>query len=150
MRPTRHLSRRLLIASLFASCAVMPSHAAPPAHGDAAKEADEKEVARSIDLRGLVFPVFDEKGKLKNYIFVNARMLVGNGNDPWKVREKAHLIRDAVVRAAHRTSFNVHGDFEKLDEGRAAAECIKAANEELGGKDILVTMTFTQIASRGS
>jgi hypothetical protein len=145
-----HLSRRLLIASFAACYAVAPSQAAPPAHGDAAEEADEKEVARSIDLRGLVFPVFDEKGKLKNYIFINARMLVGAGNDPWKVREKAHLIRDAVVRAAHRTSFNVKGDYTKLDEAFAAAECIKAANAGLGEKDVLVTMTFTQIASRGS
>jgi hypothetical protein len=145
----RHLSRRLLIASLAACCAVTPSHAAPPANPAAAEDADEKEVARSIDLRGLVFPVFDEKGKLKNYIFVNARMLVANGKDPWKVREKAHLIRDAVVRAAHRTSFNVKGDYTKLDEKLAAAACIKAGNEGLGEKDVLVTMTFTQIASRG-
>jgi hypothetical protein len=141
------LSRRLLIASLTACCAALPAHSAPPAHVDPAEEADEKEVARSIDLRGLVFPVFDEKGKLKNYIFINARMLVGSGKDPWKYREKAHLIRDAVVRAAHRTSFNVKGDYTRLDEKRAAAECIKAANEGLG-ETVLVTMTFTQITSQ--
>lgn len=148
MRPTR-LSRRLLIASAVACCGAMSAHAAPPTHGDAAEEADEKEVARSIDLRGLVFPVFDEDGRLKNYIFINARMLVAQGKDPWKVREKAHLIRDAVVRAAHRTSFNIAGDYTRLDEKLAAAECIKAANEGLG-ENVLVTMTFTQIASQGS
>lgn len=110
--------------------------------------AEEKEVARSVSLDGLVFPVFDEKGKLKNYLFVNARMLVGSGKDPWKYREKQHFIRDAVLRAAHRTSFNAKGDFAKLDEKFAAAECLKAGNAAVGESDALVSMTFTQIASQ--
>jgi hypothetical protein len=109
---------------------------------------DEAEVARSIDLSGLVFPVFDQNRKLKNYIFVNARMLAGPGKDVWKYREVQHFIRDAIVRAAHRVSFCVAGNYKKLDEKLAAAECLKAANEVVGEKDALVTMTFTQIASQ--
>ncbi len=142
------LSRRLLMAAAAACWAAAPASAAPPAHGDAAKEADEKEVARSIELRGLAFPVFDDTGELKNYIFINARLLVVAGKDPWKYREKAHLVRDAVLRAAHRTSFNMKGDYTRLDEKLAAVACLKAANESLGEKDVLVTMTFTQITSQ--
>jgi hypothetical protein len=98
---------------------------------------------------GLVFPVFDENRKLKNYLFVNARMLAGPGKDVWKYREQQHFIRDAIVRASHKVSFNVKGDFKKLDEKLAAAECLKAANEVIGEPNALVQMTFTQIASQG-
>src|ERR1700754_4622331 len=76
---------------------------------------NEKEVSRSVELGGLAFPVFQKDGKLKGYLFANARMLVGPGKDPWKYRNQAHFIRDAVIRSAHRTSFNVEGDFNKLD-----------------------------------
>ncbi|MDP3738920.1 MAG: hypothetical protein Q8R02_16120 [Hyphomonadaceae bacterium] len=143
--------RRLFIAAFAALLATAPAHAAPPAggHGEEEKQtADEKEIARSVELGGLVFPIFDAKGKLKNYLFVNARMLVGPGRDPFKYRDKGHFIRDAVVRAAHRTSFAMKDDVNKLDEKLAAAECLKAANQSIGEKDALVTMTFTQIASQ--
>jgi hypothetical protein len=144
--------RKLFFAALAAfAAASLPAGAAPPApaHGESADDANEKEIARSVELGGLVFPMFDEKRKLKNYIFVSARMLAGPNKDPWKYREQAHFIRDAVIRAAHRTSFNVKGDYNKLDEKLAAAECLKAANEILGEKDALVTMSFKSIASQG-
>ena len=141
--------RKLFFAVLALLAAAPPALSAPPEHGDAVEGApDEKEVARSVELGGLVFPVFDEKGKLKNYIFVSARMLVAEGRDPWKYREKGHFIRDAVVRAAHKTSFNMKGDYTKLDEKTASAECLKVANAVIGEKDVLVSMTFTQIASQ--
>ena len=143
--------RRLLLAALIALAAA-PSYAAPPApaHGDAkdAKDAKDSEVARSIDLGGLVFPMFDSEGTLKNYVFVNARMVVAPGKDQWKYREKAHIIRDSIVGAAHRTSFDLKGDYTRLDEERAAKECLKVANESIGEKDALVTMMFVQVASQ--
>jgi hypothetical protein len=142
------LQRHLFFAALIA-LATLPSEAAPPApaHGEAT-EAKDSEVARSIDLGGLVFPMFDDKGKLQNYLFVNARMVVAPGKDQWKYREKAHIIRDSIVRIAHRTSFDLNGDYTKLDEALAAKECIKVANESIGEKDALVTMMFTQVASQ--
>jgi hypothetical protein len=144
------MNRRRLFLAAFAVFAVAPALAAPPSggHGESSETPDEREVARSIDLGGLVFPVFTSDHKLKNYLFVNARMKVADGKDPWKYREKAHMIRDAVVRAAHRTSFSSKDDSTKLDEKLAAAECLRVANDAVGEKDALVTMTFTQIASR--
>ena len=109
---------------------------------------NEKEVARSVELGGLAFPVFQKDGKLKGYLFANARMLVAPGKDPWKYRNQAHFIRDAVIRTSHRTSFNVDGDFNKLDEKLAERECLKAANDVVGEPGALVSMTFTQIASQ--
>jgi hypothetical protein len=92
--------------------------------------------------------VFDKKRKLKNYLFISARMLAGPGKDVWKYREQQHFIRDAIVKTSHKISFHAKGDFKKLDEKVAAAECLKAANGVVGETDALVTMTFTQIASR--
>ena len=146
------MSRRDLLAaaSLAVSAAVLTAFpAAAQEHGaEGGGEASEAEVARSIELGGMVFPVFDEKRKLKNYLFINARMLAGPGKDVWKYREDQHFIRDAIVRASHRVSFHQQGNFKKLDEKLAAAECLKAANAVLKEKDALITMTFTQIASR--
>jgi hypothetical protein len=148
MRFTR---REIVVAAtLTAALAPAASAFAPPGAAPAggSETPSEAEVARSLELGGLVFPVFDEKLKLKNYLFVSARMLAGPGKDVWKYREQQHFIRDAILRASHRVSFNVKGDFKKLDEKVAAAECLKAANQVVGEADALVTMTFTQIASR--
>lgn len=139
----RELLTAVSVAAVIAAfpSAIAQEHAAPGAP-------DEAEVARSIDMGGLVFPIFDEKLKLQNYLFISARLLAGPGKDVWKYREQQHFIRDAIVRASHKVSFNVKGDYKKLDEKLAAAECLKAANEVLGEKDALVTMTFTQVASQ--
>jgi hypothetical protein len=101
-----------------------------------------------VELGGMVFPVFDEKRKLRNYLFIGARMLAGPGKDVWKYREQQHFIRDAIVRASHKVSFHQKDNYKKLDEKLAAAECLKAANAVLREQNALVTMTFTQIASR--
>ncbi len=144
-------SRRSFLAVTAGALALSASaHAAPPKGEASTPEqiASEKEIARSIELGGLVFPVFDEDQNLRNYLFVNARMLVADGKDPWKYREQSHFIRDAVIRASHRISFHTAADMSKLDEKRAAIESLKAANAALGETGVLVSMTFTQIASQ--
>lgn len=144
----RTLAPILASVILAASAVAAPPKGKTEAAAEAAGEASEKEIARSIELGGLAFPVFDEDRELLNYFFINGRMLAGPGKDIWKYREKGHLIRDAVLRAAHRESFHVKGDPTKFDEARAAAACLKAANAAVGDPDALVTMTFTQIASQ--
>ena len=144
------LSRRELLTavSVAAVIAALPAAVAQE-HGPAAAAApEEAEVARSVEMGGLVFPIFDEKQKLRNYLFVSARMLAGPGKDVWKYREQQHFIRDAIVRVSHKVSFSVAGDYKKLGGKLDAAECLKAANVVLGEKDALVSMTFTQIASQ--
>lgn len=139
------LTRREIVVAASLSAALAPAAFAQE-HGS--ETPSESEVARSLELGGLVFPVFDARLKLKNYLFISARMLAGPGKDVWKYREQQHFIRDAILRAAHHTSFNVKDNYKKLDEKLAAAECIKAANRVVGEADALVSMTFTQIASQ--
>lgn len=153
------MSRRAFLLGLLAIPAVasLPALAGPPAggghgaeggEGDGTGGLDEKEMARSVELSGLVFPVFTKRGKLLNYLFVNARLKVAEGKDPWKYREKGHFIRDAILRAAHRTSFGDEKDKTKLNEAVAMAECIKAANASVSENGAFVGMAFTQIASQ--
>lgn len=144
------LSRRELLTavSVAAVISAFPAAVAQEHGAEGAVAPEEAEVARSVEMGGLVFPIFDEKQKLRNYLFVSARMLAGPGKDVWKYREQQHFIRDAIVRVSHKVSFNVSGDYKKLDEKLAAAECLKVANLALGEKDALVSMTFTQIASQ--
>lgn len=145
------ITRRDVIVSASLAAVLAPAAAAfaPPAgEGGGEGTPSEAEVARSLELGGLVFPVFDEKLKLKNYLFISARMLAGPGKDVWKYREQQHFIRDAILRAAHKKSFHVKGNIRKLDETFAAAECIKVANQVVGEQGALVQMTFTQIASQ--
>lgn len=151
MRLSASVARRSLLAALLIAATAPASFAEnEPAkkEGGGMSSAEEKEISRSVELGGLVFPVFGDDRKLHNYIFVNARMVVGPGKDPFKYRDQGHFIRDAVLRAAHRTSFNVKGDWNKFDEKLAAKECLRAANEAVGETDALVSMTFTQIASQ--
>ena len=151
MRPNP--SRRLILVStaVVAACVFTgaPARAAPPAedtHGGE-EEVSEKEIARSVELAGLVFPVFDEDFKLKNYIFVNARFVVASGKDTWKFREQAHFMRDAVLREAHRKSFHKDGNFAMLDVERAAKLCLKAVNEAVG-EEAFASVTFSEVNSQ--
>jgi hypothetical protein len=132
--------------SLVATASAEEAKSEKKAASDA-EAANEKELARAVEMSGLVFPMFDEKGMLKNYMFVNIRMLVADGKDPWKFRERSHFIRDAVLRAAHRKSFNVAGDYMKLDEKVAMAEMLKAGNEA-AGEAAFIEVKFTQVASQ--
>ena len=146
------ISRRDLIVAASLTTAAVTAAAAAPAHaqdhGAAPDETSDAEVARSVELNGMVFPVFDEKRQLRNYLFINARMLAGPGKDIWKYRDQQHFIRDAILKASHKISFHAKGNFKKLDEKVAADECLKASNAVVGEKNALVTMTFTQITSR--
>ncbi|MEZ5938963.1 MAG: hypothetical protein R3C52_12225 [Hyphomonadaceae bacterium] len=148
-RTRRRFMRFAALGAMLAPIAASASASPPaPKEHDEPTSADDREVARSVELAGLVFPVFDERRQLQNYLFVNARMLVATGKDPWKYREKSHFIRDALVRAAHRQSLNASGDYTTLNEELAAATCLEVANEVVGEPDALVSMTFTQIASQ--
>lgn len=147
------ISRRDLIAAASLATAAVAVAAAAPAHAQdhgaaAPDEATEAEIARSVELGAMVFPVFDEKRKLRNYLFFSARILVGPGKDVWKYRDQQHFIRDAIVKASHKISFHAKGNFKKLDEKVAADECLRASNAAVGEKGALVTMIFTQIDSR--
>ncbi len=138
---------RIGFAALALSLAAPAAHVAPPAAEEEGDEnaVSEKEIARSIELIGLAFPVFDDGYKLRNYLFVNARFVVADGKDTWEFREQAHIVRDAVLRHAHKHSFHVGDDYAAFDIERATKECLEVGNRSVG-ENAFASVTFTQIA----
>lgn len=80
----------------------MPSDAEEP---EEAVVFDEAGVAgpRVVDIPTLSLPSFADD-ELYGYFFVDMRLIVVEGVDAWKIRDKAHLIRDALIRTGHRQS----------------------------------------------
>jgi hypothetical protein len=58
---------------------------------------------RVVDIPTLSLPAFVDE-ELVGYFFVNVRVVVNEGVDAWKVRDKAHIIRDAMIRTGHARS----------------------------------------------
>jgi hypothetical protein len=119
------------------------------AHAAGGNKKEEKEINRSVELNAMVFPIFDEDRNLINYLFVNARMLVADGKGVWDFREKAHIVRDAVLRAAHKESIHLDGNFSRIDEARAEKLFLDAVNKELQ-EDAFVSITFLQVAAQSN
>ena len=133
-----------LVVSMMASVMLVSS---PVAYA-ASAEKDEKEASRAVELNGMVFPVF-EGGRIRNYLFVNSRLIVKDGKSTWEFRDQSHFIRDAVLAALHEESSHLDGHVDRLDEGKAQRICIDAANAYLG-EDIFTSMTFQQVESQGA
>lgn len=113
---------------------------------DAAEAEPPEDEGRGVEIPTVVTPVFED-GRLLNYIFVNARLIVKDGLDPWKVRDQAHILRDAMVRAAHHESLADPSDPRALDREKAAQVWQAAANEALRS-DSVVDVQFLSVDSR--
>ena len=73
---------------------------------------------QAVDIPTLSVPVSVD-GQLEGYVFVNVRLMVADGRDPWAIREKAHLVRDRLIRVAHATSFSSSEAPGHVDRERA-------------------------------
>jgi hypothetical protein len=122
--------RRAIAAALIASTmlAGLSAARAQPAAVDA-------DAARSMDAAYIAVPVVRD-GRLVNYIFVSLRVDIAPGVDLWRTREKAHFLRDALVRAAHRTPMVSPTDNDALDRPAALAAFRAAAQEALGARAV--------------
>ncbi len=143
----RSASKILAIIAVGLSISTLGLGSVAYAAGDSANKKEEKEINRSVELNAMVFPVFDKDRKLVNYLYVNARMLVADGKGVWDFREKAHIVRDVVLRAAHRESVHLEGNFTRIDEEKAEKIFIETVNRELG-ENAFSGMTFLQVASQ--
>lgn len=89
-----------------------------------------------MNIAGVGLPVIED-GRIRNYVFVAVRLHLGSGKTPEQMRPKEPYIRDALVKAAHRTPFTVAGDWTRLDE-RALAAAIVRAGVTAGGRGSVV------------
>jgi hypothetical protein len=98
----------------------------------AARAAQEDASARAIELSSIPAPVFSN-GKLQNYFFVTVRVVVANGENVVKLRERSHFVRDAFVRRLHAASVGAPGRSDEINE-KALLGAIEAAAKQVLGE----------------
>lgn len=134
--------RSSLVASLAAAfLAIGPEALAAERPSAREVQAKELEAARAVEINNVPAPVFGE-GKLYNYHFLNVRFVLSSGQNVVKMRDEAHILRDAVIRAVHRTSVARLETHDVLEE-QIVVELLKKTAEETFGAGVVSTVDIT-------
>lgn len=110
------MRRRDLIAAAAALSAVATAAAAQ----------DAPPAGQSLSMPGVGLPII-AGGRLRNYVFVSLRLHLGGSTTPESMRAKEAFLRDALVRAGHRTPFVVPNDWTRIDTAALSASLMRAA-----------------------
>jgi len=154
----RHAVARAVAAAMIASTLLAGLAAAQPSgggHGAPAKakskEGGEEAAAssRSMDAPYLAVPVIRD-GQLVNYLFVSIRIEISPNVDLWRTREKAHFLRDALLRASHSNDLASAEDTNVLNEAQAIAVYRAAAVQALGERAVGSISIVASYSSLGS
>ena len=86
-----------------------------------------------VDLAAVGVPIIVD-GRIANYVFVQARLNLGPGQDAMKLRAMEPWYRDALVRAAHRAPFVNPSDLNVVDDRRLKAVLLAEARRISGAK----------------
>lgn len=141
----QHAVRRAIAAAMIAST-MLAGHSAAFAQPSAPQEAES---ARTMDAPYIAVPVVRD-GRLVNYLFVSVRVDIANGVDLWRTRERAHFLRDALVRAAHATPLADPQHDDRLNQAAAIAAFRTAAAQALGPRAVRNIQILTVQSSRPS
>lgn len=144
--------KRAIAAALIASTILAGlANASGPSPKGKEKEGEQGEQlsSRSMDAPYLAVPVVRD-GQLVNYLFVSIRLEVANGVDLWQTREKAHFLRDALVRASHSNDLADPTDNNALNEARAIQVYRAAAVQALGERAVGPITIVATYSSQGS
>lgn len=102
-----------------------------PANAAGGEEAGSGNSNKTLDLSNMVLPV-EQDGKLVNYLFVSAVITLNDGFDHWKLRESAHIIRDFILKEAHKTTIGLEGHPMKMDEAKFKEVVTRVFDREVG------------------
>ena len=107
---------------------IAASIAVPAAVGATAVRAEEKRApgGASLGIAGVGLPIISG-GRIRNYVFVSLRLHLGGSATPESMRPKEAFLRDALVRAAHRTPFVVENDWTRIDAAALSASLMRSA-----------------------
>lgn len=137
------LLRAALTAIVLSLAPTAPALAAGGS-AKAEKAGEDAANARALDVNNLVVPVVRD-GKLVNYIFLNIRIDLGEG-DMWSHRAKSHFVRDAMVRAVHKTSI-VHPVRDDQANTTLATQVLMAAAKQVLGAPAVKTLAIVSVSS---
>lgn len=130
MRPASLLPPFLILGLAMAAAA--PARAAE--HGGEAKK-EEASGDRKMSAPNVVTPVV-RNGKLVNYLFVSVDVEFTEKADALKLRDRAHFLRDSMLRASHRSALADPNDDFKLNFQAANPVFWQAAVEALGAPNV--------------
>lgn len=145
----RALIMALMASTLLAGLANSRAFASgAPAPKESAEGAPAAASSRGMDAPYLAVPVIRD-GRLANYLFVSIRIEISERVDLWATREKAHFLRDALVRVSHSADLADPNDANALDEARAIAAYRAVAIETLGERAVGPITITASYSSRG-
>ena len=107
---------------LIAASAVLPAVALATTAG----ASDGPTPGASLSIAGVGLPVISG-GRIRNYVFVSLRLHLGGSATPESMRPKEAYLRDALVRAGHRTPFTVADDWTRIDTAALSASLLRSA-----------------------
>lgn len=146
----RHAVARAIAAAMIASTMLAGLAAASGAAEETKSETGEEQLSsRSMDAPYLAVPVVRD-GQLVNYLFVSIRIEISGAVDLWRTRERAHFLRDALVRASHAHDLSDPEDPNALNEARAVEVYRAAAVQALGDRAVAGVSIVATYSSQGS
>lgn len=89
-----------------------------------------------------------ENGRLVNYVFLNLSLKMAEGVPVTVMEGQEPILRDAIVRAAHRTPFNKADSYNEVDEPRLKAVVLREAAVLIGKGKIASVEITKQIARK--
>ncbi|MEM9965097.1 MAG: hypothetical protein AAGC58_07095 [Asticcacaulis sp.] len=105
---SRFIDRRALMMAFVALCPLGAHAAAPPKKEGAGNK-------KYVRLAPVALPVvFD--GRVVNYVFVSIDVHLTPKADQMKITTQEPMLRDALIRAAHRHSFATREKRDRIDE----------------------------------
>lgn len=87
--------------------------------------------AAVLNLPGMGLPVITD-GRVRNYVFIVLKLHLGAGHTVEAVRAKEAHLRDALIRAGHRTPFVLPDTWVALDTTALSASLIRSATALIG------------------
>lgn len=133
------MNRRALILAVAGAALSGPALASPSAETPAQPV--------SFNLTGVGLPII-VGGRVRNYIFVVLKLHLGQGRALDAVRAKEPYLRDALVRAGHRTPFVLADDWNQVDAEALSASLIRSADALIGKGAIARVEVVSQAARR--
>ena len=133
------MNRRALILAVAGAALSGPALASPSAETPAQPA--------SFNLTGVGLPII-VGGRVRNYIFVVLKLHLGQGHALDAVRAKEPYLRDALVRAGHRTPFVLADDWNQVDAEALSASLIRSADALIGKGAIIRVEVVSQAARR--
>ena len=122
------MRRPLIIAAALAVFAATPAWSEDGGKG-------KVDMEQAVTLSPVALPIVVD-GRLVNYVFVTAKVLLTPQADVLTLRDKEPYFRDALVRAAHRTPFVLRNDYNRIDEAKMKAALTRDAAAIVGARNV--------------